>query len=79
MVKLPKLKSFPMASENLGSIISVSTSFNKHPSIVKIITKSLNSTSYFKKKSVMKLEGLLVISILKSLVNKKIFPLRSLN
>ena len=50
-LNMPKPKSFPMASENLDSSMSVIKSFNKHPSIVKIKTKALDSTFYFRKTS----------------------------
>ena len=38
-----------MASENLDPIMSVIKSFNKHPSIVKIKAKALDSTFHFRK------------------------------
>ena len=37
-LNIPKPKTSPMASENLGPIMSVIKSFDKHPSIVKIKT-----------------------------------------
>ena len=38
-----------MASENLDPIMSVIKYFNKHPSIVKIKAKALDSTFHFRK------------------------------
>ena len=78
-LNIPKPKSFPMASGSLDPSISVIKSFDKHPSIVKIKAKALDST-ISEKLAVMKLKRSSVISTLKNLVNnKKTFPLRSLN
>ena len=73
---IPKPKSFPMPSGNLDPIMSVIKSFKKHPSIVKIKTKALDSTFHFRKTSCNEVEK--IISTL-SLANKKISPLTSLN
>ena len=72
----PKPTTFPMASDNLDPTMSVINSFDKHPSIVKVKAKAFD---FSEKLAVMKLKRLSVISTLKSLANKKIFPLRSLN
>ena len=45
-----------MASENLDTIMSIIKSFDKQPSIVKTITKALNSTFHFRKISCNKVE-----------------------
>ena len=79
ILNIPKPKSFPMASDNLDPIMSVIKSFDKHPSIVNIKAKEFDFTFHFRKLAVMKLKRLSGISTLKSLANKKIFPLRSLN
>ena len=64
-----------MVSGNLDPIMSVIKFPDKHPSIVKIMAKVLDSTFHFRKKlAAVKLKGLSVISTLKNLANKKIFP-----
>ena len=68
-----------MVSESLAPIMSVIKSFDKHPSIVKIKAKALDSTFNFRKLAVMELKKLSVISTTGNFANKKIFPLRSLN
>ena len=50
-----KPKCFLMASDKLA-IISVIKSFNKHPTIVKIITKAIDSIFHFKKTSCIEAE-----------------------
>ena len=66
-----------MASENPDPIMSVIKSFDKHSSIAKVKAKIQPFIS--EKLAVMKLKRLSVISTLKCLANKKIFPLISLN
>ena len=48
-LNIAKLKSFPMASDNLDPIMFVIKSFEKIPSIVKIKAKVLDSTFRFRK------------------------------
>ena len=73
-LNIPK-QSFPMVSGNLDPIMSVIKFPDKHASIVKIKAKVLDSTFHFRKKlAAVKLKRLSVISTLKNLANKKIFP-----
>ena len=58
-LKIPKPKSFPVASENLDPIISVIKSFGNHPIIVKIKTKALDSTFHFRKTSCNQVEKII--------------------
>ena len=50
-LNMPRPKSFLMASENLDPILSVIQSFDKHPNIIKIKTKALDSNFHFSKTS----------------------------
>ena len=56
---IPKPKSFPIASDNLDPIMSVIKSFEKHPSIVKIKAKTLDSIFYFRKTSCIEVEKII--------------------
>ena len=56
-----------MANENLDPIMSVTKSFNKHPSTVKNKTKALDSTFHFGKTSRNEVEKIIsVLNIKKS-------------
>ena len=48
-----------MASESLDPVISVIKSFNKHPSIVKIKAKALDSLFHFRKTSCNEVEKII--------------------
>ena len=85
-LNVPKPKSFSLASDNLDPIITVIKSFDKHSSIVKIKAKGFDSTFHFRKTTCNEVEKIIsnlnikkLSVILKSLANKKMFPLRSLN
>ena len=58
-MNIPKPKSIQMASEHLDTIVSVIKSFDKHPSIVKIKTKTLDSTFHFRKTSCNEVEKII--------------------
>ena len=73
-LNIPKPKSFPMASDNLDPVMSVIKSFDKLSRLKRMIQLFISE-----KLAVMKLKRLSVISTLKILAKKKIFPLRSLN
>ena len=55
-LNIQKPKSFPMASGNLDTIMSVIESFDKHASIVEIKAKALDSTFHFRKTSCNEVE-----------------------
>ena len=78
-MNIPKPTFFPMATKSLDPNMSVIKSFDNHPSVVKIKLKRLTQPFISEKLAVKKLKRLLVISTLKCLANKKIFPLRSVN
>ena len=56
ILNIPKPKAFSMTGENLSPIMSIIKSFKKHPSIVKIKTKSLDSTFHFRETSCNEVE-----------------------
>ena len=58
-LNIPKPKSVQMASEHLDPIVSVIKSFDKHPSIAKIKTKTLDSTFHFRKTSCNEVEKII--------------------
>ena len=68
-----------MASENFDLIISVIKSFDKHPSIVKIKTKALDSTFHFRKTSCNKVEKIISNLNIKKPCQYEDIPLRSIN
>ena len=72
---VPTLATF----DNLDPIMTVIKSFDKQPSIVKIKAKAFNSTFHFRKTSCDEVEKIISNLNIKSLANRKIFPLRSLN
>ena len=55
-LNIPKPKPFPIATENLDPFMPVIKSFDKHPNIVKIKTKALDSTFHFRKTSCNEVE-----------------------
>ena len=59
ILNIPKLKPFPMASESLDPIMSVIKSLNKHPSIVKIKAKALDSPFHFRETSCNEVEKII--------------------
>ena len=71
-LSLKKPKSFPVASGNLNSIMSVIKSFEKHPSIVKIKAKVLDTTFHFRKTSYNEVKKIIShLSIEKSLPTRR--------
>ena len=58
-MNIPKPKSFPMASENVDPIMSVINSFDKHPSIVKVKAKALDSTFHLRGTSCIEVEKII--------------------
>ena len=55
-MNIPKPKCFWLASDNIDPIMSVIKSFDKHPSIVKIKARALDSTFPFRKTSCNEVE-----------------------
>ena len=78
-LNIPKPKSFPMANNNLDPIMYVIKSFDKHRVQSKSRLKRFIQPFISEELAVMKLKKLPVISTLKSLASKKIFPLRLLS
>ena len=58
-LNIPEPKSFPMAINNIDPSMSAIKSFDKHPSIVKIKAKELDSTIHFRKARCNKVEKII--------------------
>ena len=58
-MNIPKPTSFPISNGNLNPIMSVIKFFNKHPSVVKIKTKGLDSTFHSRKTSRNEVENII--------------------
>ena len=66
-LNIPKTKFLPMASGKYDPIMSIIKSFDKHPSIVKIKAKALDSNFHFRKTSCNEAEKIISnVSIKKS-------------
>ena len=66
-LNIPKTKFLPMASGKYDPIMSIIKSFDKHPSIVKIEAKALDSNFHFRKTSCNEVEKIMSnLSIKKS-------------
>ena len=66
-LNIPKTKFLSMASGKYDPIMSIIKSFNKHPSIVKVKAKALDSNFHFKKTSCNEVEKIISnVSIKKS-------------
>ena len=66
-LNIPKTKFLPMASGKYDPIMSIIKSFDKHPSIVKIKAKALDSNFHFRKTSCNEVEKIMSnLSIKKS-------------
>ena len=67
-----------MASEDLDPIVSVIKSFGKHPNIVEIKTKALDSTFHFRKTSCNEVEKIISNLNIKKSCQQEYIPIETI-